>query len=253
MRATDDILQVWRLFDGFPMETLTKAWWLSRTGGTSQRPIALMEEHREAHGTSGNCFDLAIWLLSAMRRARIEAYAVGSSLFSTRAHVAVVAVNYLGNRYLCDLGDQWIEPVLIDSSSPLFSPTPVPGFFPGAEVSVATEGTRCEITYHRHGGKASFQVYDLRPVSLDVLLRAGERSQALLRQALCEKRIGHNGETALWEFCNWESWLSTNRGIIKDDPAEDSHGWVERVHQMSGISQDVVATALSVYARILQA
>ena len=63
LKAPHPILKVWRRFNGFPMETLTKAWRLKHRPGARQRSVSEMAKHRETTGASGNCFDLAIWLL----------------------------------------------------------------------------------------------------------------------------------------------------------------------------------------------
>ena len=52
MRATSDVLAVWRKFDEFPMETLTKAWYFQSASGRKQRTVEQMKEHREQYGTS---------------------------------------------------------------------------------------------------------------------------------------------------------------------------------------------------------
>ncbi|WP_052487678.1 GNAT family N-acetyltransferase [Gordoniibacillus kamchatkensis] len=114
MRATGEILKVWRLFDHHPMETLTKAWCFSCSPEPRQRSVAQMKEHRLQYGTSGNCFDLALWLIEEYKREGITAYAIGHDLCTPKAHVAVVAINERGERFFCDLGDQWIEPIWID-------------------------------------------------------------------------------------------------------------------------------------------
>jgi hypothetical protein len=61
---SQDILAIWKRFDGFPMETLTKAWMSTQTDGPRQRSVPLMKEHFEQYGNTGNCFDLALWLFS---------------------------------------------------------------------------------------------------------------------------------------------------------------------------------------------
>jgi len=63
MHAPNEIRSVWKKFDPFPMETLTKVWYSRRANGKKQRDVSLMMEHYEQYGITGNCFDLAIWLL----------------------------------------------------------------------------------------------------------------------------------------------------------------------------------------------
>lgn len=60
MFAPQNILNVWRKFDEFPMERLTKLWFYNQDNPKKQRDVALMKEHRSHYGISGNCFDLAI-------------------------------------------------------------------------------------------------------------------------------------------------------------------------------------------------
>ncbi|WP_370521742.1 hypothetical protein [Virgibacillus sp. MSP4-1] len=117
MFAPQNILNVWRKFDEFPMERLTKLWFYNQEYHKKQRDVALMKEHRSQYGISGNCFDLAIWLLDELKKNRITAYPIGHDLNSEDAHVAVVALDESGNSYLCDLGDQWINPILVDKNS----------------------------------------------------------------------------------------------------------------------------------------
>ena len=115
------------------METLTKAWLYETDRGRRQRTVSEMVDDRLQFGTSGNCFDLAVWLLHAFEIAGIDAYAIGHDLLTPNAHVAVLAVDN-GYRYLCDLGDQWIAPILIDSASADFTRQPVSGFVTGGRV-----------------------------------------------------------------------------------------------------------------------
>ena len=93
MQAPNCILNVWKLFDGYPMETLTKAWLYETDRGRRQRTVSAMVDDRLQFGTSGNCFDLAIWLLHAFKIAGIDAYAIGHDLLTPDAHVAVIAVD----------------------------------------------------------------------------------------------------------------------------------------------------------------
>ena len=247
MRAPGEILPVWHKFDDFPMETLTKAWYYSQATRPRQRPVPLMEEHRARLGTSGNCFDLAIWLLHEFGKAGVHAYAIGHGLGTPDAHVAVVAVSGFGHRYLCDLGDQWIQPVLIDPAHGDFSSEELGGFFPGARIRVHSRPGQCEVTYLRPGGKTSRQVYDLAPVEKSFLMGAAEYSQNLLRHAVCEMRIRMGNEVVHWEFDRWRSWFSTNSGLTEEPGCRDLDEWCDRIHARSGVSRDVVRAALDVY------
>ena len=247
MQAPREILSVWRRFDSFPMETLTKAWYYEQTKDHRQRPVELMEEHRRDHGTSGNCFDLALWLLRAVAEAGIPAYAVGHDFGNEHTHIAVVARDDRGREYLCDLGDQWIQPVLIDTTSPAFDPGPLTGFFPGVRVCLARNGSCLQVTYLRAGGKSSHQTYDLTPVSMPDLLAAAEASQVFLRPPLCEMRLCRPDECLHWEFYNWASHVSSAAGLSTEYENLTIPEWGCIIHERTGISAEVVTRALTVY------
>ena len=115
-RPPDSILQVWRSFDGMCMETLTKIW-RHKHHQHEPRKVAEMEADFRDHGACGNCFDLAVWLSHRFAEAGVESYKVSDNILSRDAHVAVIAVDRRGYRYLCDLGDMWLVPVRIDMST----------------------------------------------------------------------------------------------------------------------------------------
>ncbi|MGM0898403.1 MAG: hypothetical protein ACQEV0_10915 [Bacillota bacterium] len=248
MRAGENILDVWRRFDGLPMDNLVKAWYYERAGMKKQRSVEQMKEHREAHGLGGNCFDLALWLLAEFEQAGIEAYPIGSELSTEQAHAAVLAIDENGRRFLCDLGDQWIQPILVETQDAEFMDTPQTGFFPGADVQVSTEPDGMTIIYQRPGGKLSVQKYSLEPVDQRTFWQAAEYSQHQLgKTPLIEVRVPYEGEVAHWEFNDWQSELSTTKGLIKEEPASSFDTWVERIHGRSGYDRDIVAEALSFY------
>ncbi len=230
------------------METLTKAWLYQQPNGPRQRTVSEMVEHRNEYGTSGNCFDLTVWLLHAFQLAGIRAHAIGHDFFTPKTHVAVIA--YEGEqRYLCDLGDQWISPIPIDYLKGEFV-EPVSGFFPAAKVQIDTTSSDCVVTYHRPSGKRSRQSYSLVAIDHEELIRAGQHSQQLLRKPLCEMRIPFEGEIAHWEFYNWSSFLSTNSCLLNEPPANSTDDWCDRIHVHTGISREVIAQSLDVYSRL---
>lgn len=248
MQAGEHLLNVWRRFDGLPMDNLVKAWNYERAGLKKQRSVEQMREHREAHGLGGNCFDLALWLIAEFREAGIEAYAIGSELSTEEAHAAVLALDEKGRRFLCDLGDQWIQPILVDSQDPAFSDAPQAGFFPGADVQLSAEPDGMTVIYQRPGGKLSVQKYTLEPVGEEVFWQAAEYSQHQLgKTPLIEVRVPFEGDTAHWEFNNWQSELSTNEGLFQEEPAPSSEAWVDRIHERSGYDRDIIEEALAFY------
>ncbi|UJF27125.1 hypothetical protein [Planococcus sp. 107-1] len=248
MNAPEEIVKVWREFDGFPMETLTKAWYYEKAGTKKQRSIELMKAHRERYGITGNCFDLALWLLEEFKKAGIKAYPIGSHLGTMEAHAAIAAEDKEGYRYLCDLGDQWLEPILIEESSKSFQSGKLAGFFPGAEVEVLPGKSEVEIFYYRPNGKISNQKYALEPVSEDAFWEAAEFSQNhIYPKVLFETRMPYKNEIAHWEFEDWQSRLSTSQGLIEDTPLSTLDEWVERLHQKSGFDRSFLKEALEIY------
>lgn len=253
MKATQDILQVWRKFDLFPMETITKAWYFSRAGQVKQRSVDVMKEHRSQFGTSGNCFDLALWLIEEFSAQGIRAYAVGHDFRTADAHVAVVAINEAGWRYFCDLGDLWIEPILIDRASEDYCEDELAGFFTGSKIKVELEPESEEVNfkYIRPGGKLSQQSFDLQPISMEELFEAGNQSQALLSQPLVEMRVYNPDEVLHWEFDSWTSFISSNSGLIQELPLSSHTEWAARINSRTGIDQDIIVQALDVYKELI--
>lgn len=248
MEASDEILAIWKRFDDFPMETLTKAWFYPRAGANKQRSVELMKQHRQQYHITGNCFDLALWLLDDFRNEGIKAYPIGSELGTTEAHAAVVAEDQSGRRYLCDLGDQWLQPVLVDAENPAFSMDRASGFFPAAEIQVTAAQDSAEVVYYRPGGKVSRQSYNLKPVADDLFWQAAEFSQQhIYPKPLLEVRVPYKCETGHWEFDDWNSFLSTSEGIFRDSPVAEIAQWVERIHDKTGYKKDFLFEALEIY------
>ncbi len=248
MKAPDEILVVWKRFDDFPMETLTKAWFFQKAGADKQRSIELMKQHRQQYNITGNCFDLALWLLDEFRSEGITAYPIGSELGTTEAHAAVVAEDKNGRRYLCDLGDQWLQPVLVDADDPLFDRERLSGFFPGAEIQLTGVSYNAEVVYYRPGGKMSRQSYDLTPVADELFWQAAEFSQQhIYPKPLLEIRVPYQNETAHWEFYDWESFLSTSEGLFHDIPVTEITEWVERIHSKTAYNKEFLVEALEFY------
>lgn len=251
MHATEDILSVWRKFDDFPMETLTKAWYFHQAGRKKQRDVLLMKEHRAQFGNSGNCFDLALWLLDEFAKNGVKAYPIGHHIGTTSAHVAAIAVNGNGNRYLCDLGDLWLNPILIDSDSEEFSNEKLTGFFTAAEIQVVTsDEDHVKILYHRPNGKCSTQEFHLDPIEMNQFLAAAELSQNHLEKPpLLEYRIPYKNEMAHWEFYNWTSFFSTSEGLFHDPKQETVEQWANVIHQKTGIDEAFLVEALTLHIK----
>lgn len=247
MKPTEDLLTEWKKFDSLPMETLTKAWYYHSPIELKQRSVQLMIAHHEQYGVSGNCFDLAIWLIHEFANQGIRAYAVGHDLFTPNAHVAVVALNQDGYRYFCDLGDQWIQPILVDRNSKEYCEDVLDSFFPGARVQVSNQNDKLYIKYFRPNGKISSQHFDLTPTSHEELLSAGEHSQRLLRHPLVEKRIFAGHEVHHWEFDDGKSFLSTNEQRVYESELIENDEWADRISERTGMDKEVVKAALDVY------
>ncbi|MGD6957220.1 hypothetical protein ACQCWA_02095 [Rossellomorea aquimaris] len=251
MLASESILKTWEKFNDFPMETLTKVWFYNQGNSKKQRGVSLMREHREQFGMSGNCFDLALWLLDEFKRDGVEAYPVGHNLNSEDAHVAVIALNEKGERFLCDLGDQWLNPILIDTDSVDYTNEKVSGFFPAARVQVQSHPSGTEILYHRPNGKVSKQVFQTHPIEMDSFVKAAEHSQHLINpNPLLECRTAYKSEIAHWEFYNWDSFLSTTEGLLNEPKVETVEEWAERIHGKTKYNKQVLIQILERYKLI---
>ncbi|XID94894.1 hypothetical protein ACF3MZ_10420 [Paenibacillaceae bacterium WGS1546] len=227
------------------METLTKAWHFQKTAGAKQRTVEQMKLHREQYGTAGNCFDLAIWLNHEFNKEKLYSYAI----LTPDAHVAVVVLNEHGHRYLCDLGDQWIEPILIEPESEDYTEEFLESFFPGALVKVESRGNQLFVTYRRPNGKESRQTYRLDPISNEKLIAEGEKTQKTLRHPLVEKRIFTADEVIHWEFDDFVSFYSSMAGKQPESRLGTAEEWAERIAHISGLSTDVIINALNVYMK----
>ncbi|MDQ0430692.1 hypothetical protein QOZ98_003571 [Planomicrobium stackebrandtii] len=251
MEAPEEMLSVWRQFDDFPMETLTKAWYYQRSGEQKQRSVELMKQHHDQYGITGNCFDLAIWLLAAFDGAGIKAYPVGSGLGTEQAHAAIIAEDRDGRRFLCDLGDQWIQPILLDADRPEFQGGRLSGFFPGAEVQVKQTDKGVEVIYYRPNGKQSNQIYEMEPVERADFLEAAEYSQHHIHpEPLVEVRLWESSETVHWEFDNWKSFMSTSTGLYRDSAIETLEEWIERIHDKTHYDKEFLKESLGFYQRL---
>ncbi|MFE7061394.1 hypothetical protein ACFVAD_04445 [Sutcliffiella sp. NPDC057660] len=251
MEAPKNILRVWRKFDGVGMDTITKAYFYDKRD-KKQRSVMEMKEHFDKFGAGGNCFDLAIWLLAELKEAGVEAYPIGHDFFDEKAHVAVVALGENGEKYYCDLGDQWIQPILVEKNNDRLSEGMLEGFFPGAYVKVEAEAEEFTISYIRNHGKISKQTFPLTPYTNDDLLRAGELSQARIWKALCEKRVRRKGtqEVTHWEFYNWESFESSLSGLKIEAALASKEEWAKRIALNMEMDLDFVNEALSKFEYI---
>ena len=249
MNASKEILSVWNLFKHFPMETLTKAWYASKNPSHYQRTVEQMKAHYAQYKITGNCFDLSIWLLHEFKTHGIQAYAIGHDLFTEEAHVAVIALDEHNHKYLCDLGDQWIQPICVDQTSESFHSGDCARFFPGATIQVHPSGEDVEVLYKRPNGKVSKQVFQLQPIDESTLLEAAEFSQRHIRpRPLLECRQYSDGHEVIhWEFYNWHSFSSTMDGKIEDEDLQSTHEWAARIHNKTGYSTEFLIEALTLY------
>lgn len=250
VEAPKNILKVWRKFDGVGMDTITKAYFYDKRD-KKQRSVMEMKEHFERFGAGGNCFDLAIWLLAELKDAGVEAYPIGHDFFDEKAHVAVIALGENREKYYCDLGDQWIQPILVEKND-RFCEEKLEGYFPGAYVKVEAEEEEFTISYIRNNGKISKQTFPLTPYTIEDLQRAGELSQARIWKALCEKRVRRKGtdEITHWEFYNWKSFESSLSGLKIEQALSSKEEWSERVALNMGMDLDFVKEALSKFEYI---
>ena len=238
--APPQVLGVWRGFDDFPMETLTKAWVYAHSG-PRQRTVAEMEAHRQRYGASGNCFDLAIWLKQRLEEASVQACFISEDIKSEHAHVAVLATEVGGKRFLCDLGDMWLQPVAVDEAIS----QPIRGLFPGADITLETDEDILRVAYHRHGGKISRQSYGLTPVPEGDFCEAAEANQRVLAQRLVEVRDPMN--LAHWEYQDGICRTSTHTGQVAETPPRDRSEAALRIAARSRMSAAYVERCLAAF------
>ena len=82
---------------------------------------------------------------------------------------------------MCDLGDQWISPILVDTNSEEYTNEILSGFFPGANIQVRPNDGDIEILYYRPNGKVSKQVFNTQPIEIGNFMHAAEYSQNLIK------------------------------------------------------------------------
>ncbi|HSO56692.1 MAG TPA: hypothetical protein VLQ66_00520 [Paenisporosarcina sp.] len=250
MHAPKEILDVWEIFNDKPMDTLMKLWWSKQSDGGSQRSVSLIKEHFVQYGVAGNCVDLSLWLIEELRDAGIEAYGIIDDVCAERAHIAVVAVDRKGLCYLCDLGDQWIQPISIEGDV-MNGHDFTDGFFPAAKVKVLTEGYKTTISYQRPNGKASQATYHTTPLDDNLLWTIAERVQRVFRKTpLVEIRLPIEDEIAHWEFDNWTSFLSTSQKLHVEESNLNLEQWVERINMRTGMKKEFLQEALKYYKNI---
>jgi hypothetical protein len=209
-----------------------------------------MKEHRIAHSTGGNCFDVAIWLQQEFACAGIESRIIGRSLCTPKAHIAVIAYDVRGQEYFCDLGDQWLEPILINEKDPDFSPEYHSGFASGLRVRVKTTENQLLLTYLREDGKESIELFPLTSVPADILMKASDHSQALLRRPFVEIRAIHpkSNKIQLWEYDRKECFWHLDSGTAIEEGCDNQDCWTERIHHMTGMSLAIISAAFGVYS-----
>ena len=227
------------------METLTKAWFLERRPRARQRTVEEMEQHRRLTGASGNCFDLAIWLLAVLHEKGIDAHAVGEHLGTIDAHVGVLAYASDGQRYLCDLGDMWIRPYPIDRAIGRQR-----GYFAGAEIESEIRDGALFVTYHRSNGKRSEQSYDLARVTERDLWDAAHVSQNHLSDPLVEIRIRLEDEVAHWEYEGEKSFVSRWGGLEAEAPLAGFAQWSKRIAERTGMRETYVRECFEAHAKL---
>ncbi|GLC89273.1 hypothetical protein [Lysinibacillus piscis] len=250
MQAPENIMKVWNQFKHFPMETLTKVWYARQNPLKYQRSVTLIKEHYQQYKITGNCFDLTLWLLDELKRNHIEAYAIGHNLFTEKAHIAVIAIDENKHKYLCDLGDQWIQPICVDKNNPLFHSDDCLGFFPGAKIQVHPQEDNVEILYQRPNGKMSKQIFSLHAIDDNVLFEAAEFSQRLIKpRPLLECRQYEN-EVTHWEFSNFRSFSSSMKGLVEDEKCSSISAWATKIQEKTDYPYEFLLEALTYYKQL---
>jgi hypothetical protein len=223
------------------METFTKVWWNEQCGDVArQRTVDEMVAHRHEYGTGGNCFDLALWLRHELQQAGIPARIIGHDLNTVHAHVAVLAEGGDGAQYLCDLGDQWLQPVLITPQREDWSPDWLRGFFPGRDIQITPVGDSLVVAY-RHSGRAATQRFDLAVIGQAELDRACHHSQSLIRRPYCEMLLPHvSGSIEHWEYADGRSFWHLESGTEYEAPCASAGEWAARIADHTGMDSSLI-------------
>lgn len=256
MRAPEPVLRIWRSLVGVPAENLSHRWWRAREAGEAkQRSVPLLEKHRAEWGTGGDSYDLTIWLMAKYQAAGFLADAVQPPAdVDDRSPLAVMVKDPLGRRYLCDLNEPWLEPVLVSPRSYDFSPGFHSGFHPEGDVRVEVEEKRCRITLRRAGGGPVFgeRIFELRAIPPELLVERAETDPERTRpDRLAVRRLARHPETGAWGVwffaATGDAWRSGWRlpsGLIDEPPCRGLEAWVERVSERSGIAAEIVEEVL---------
>jgi hypothetical protein len=86
---------------------------------------------------------------------------------------------------------------------------------------------------------------------MNIFLEAAEYSQNTIKaKPLLEQRVPFKNETAHWEFCNWESFLSTTEGLDHDKTAGSFEEWAFRIHEKTGYDHQFLIEALGIYKNL---
>lgn len=245
LQTSPEILNVWRRFDSFPSETLTKAWFLKHASFLGQRNLQQIREHRRLYGASGNSFDLAIWLIDELRNAGIEAHGIGSDLGTPQAHAAVVALGADGRRYLCDLGGQWLRPYPLDHEDLRQAPEGDDGFVVGARIRIVeTRGSSVHFEKVQPDGERAANIYDLRRISDSSLFEAGHDAQSRPGPAIVKMRLFDRPDPAEWVFEKGAGFIRSSSGTKPEPAAASLMDWCFRIEEKTGMAAPYVEECL---------
>lgn len=149
------------------------------------------------------------------------------------------------------MGDLWIEPILIDRDNEDYCEDELDGFVTSGKIKVETASNEVKFKYIRPNGKVSRQRFSLEPIGIKELFDAANHSQSLLRHPLVEKRIFNPEEVIHWEFDRWNSFISSNAGLIHETKLSNNKEWAARINSRTGIDKDIIARSLDVYSKII--
>jgi len=86
---------------------------------------------------------------------------------------------------------------------------------------------------------------------MSTFIQAAEYSQNLIKpKPLLECRVPYKKEIAHWEFYNWESFLSTSEGIMKEPKLEHLEEIVEKIHQKTQYDKEWLIHVLEQYKNL---
>lgn len=67
---------------------------------------------------------------------------------------------------------------------------------------------------------------------------------------LLECRVSYRTEIAHWEFYNWESFLSTSKGLFDEPKLDSMEKWALKINKVTGYDMQFLINVLEQYRKL---